>query len=167
MQPIDEVRCAKFAYIALFRSRQISATGLVIYLNSVEKEGSEYCHNFILQLWRRKDPETDSKLPACLYHITDRKRQPEFAISQVINSYFYKEDVPLGAKNDLLHALEPSIESARAKRTQSNPAITNFNWAENVSEANSVMLSHPGETFPEEMKIIDQLLEDVLPHGIA
>lgn len=167
IEPIDGERCAKFAYIAMFRSKQISATGLVIYLNSVEKDNCDYCHNFILHLWRRRDPESDSKLPSCLYHVTSQKRQPEFAISSVINSYFYKEALPLGASNDVLHAIEPDITTARAKRTHANPAISQFNWAENVSDKTSILLTHPDETFPEEIEIIDQLLEDVLPHGIA
>lgn len=167
IEPIDDERCAKFAYLALFRSRQISATGLVIYLNSVEKEDCEYCHNFLLQLWRRRDPESDSKLPSCLYHLSSQKRQPEFAISQVINSYFYKEDIPLGASNEFLHAIDSDVFTARAKRMDINPAILKFNWAENVSNKTSVFLTHPDEVFPEEMEIIDQLLEDVLPHGIA
>lgn len=34
IEPIPNKRYAKFAYIALFRSKQISTTGLVIYLNS-------------------------------------------------------------------------------------------------------------------------------------
>ena len=80
MIPITGQRYAKFAYIALFRSKQISATGLVIYLNSDEREDADYCHNFVLQLWRRRDPESDSKMPGALIYLKMEKNQPEFAV---------------------------------------------------------------------------------------
>ena len=88
-------RYAKFAYIALFRSRQISTTGLVIYLNSEERQEYDYCHSFVLQLWRRKDPETGSTMPGELTYLVAAKHQPEFLISNVVNQYFYRSTDPV------------------------------------------------------------------------
>ncbi len=164
---IQGERYAKFAYIALFRSKQISATGLVIYLNSNDREDSDYSHNFILQLWRRRDPESDSKMPGALIYLTLEKNQPQFSISSRINRYFYKEPVPLGAQGDFLHALDSDLESARYKKTGSYSKVNQFDWGLDVSNDNSVTLKRAKDIFPEEEQIIDQLLEDVLPHGYA
>lgn len=90
IEPVHEKRYAKFAYIALFRSKQISTTGLVLYLNSEERESADYCHQFVLHLWRRKDPETGSTMPGELIYLTLSKNQPELSISNVVNQYFYK-----------------------------------------------------------------------------
>lgn len=167
MEPIAGERYAKFAYIALFRSKQISATGLVIYLNSDEREDAKYCHNFVLQLWRRRDPESDSKMPGALIYLKMAKNQPEFAISKLINSYFYKQPDPVGARGDLLYALEPGIETARLKKTGSYAELTKFKWAMDITENNAVILKKVKVPLPEENEIIDHLLEDVLPHGYA
>ncbi|MCU7839802.1 MAG: hypothetical protein KZQ94_10550 [Candidatus Thiodiazotropha sp. (ex Troendleina suluensis)] len=167
MQPILDERYAKFAYIALFRSKQISATGLVIYLNSDEREDADYCHNFVLQLWRRRDPESDSKMPGALIHLKMKKNQPEFAVSKIINSYFYKEPDPVGARGDVLYALERGLETARLKKTGSYAEITKLKWALDITENNAVILKKAKTPIREEEEIIDQLLEDVLPHGYA
>jgi len=165
--PIEGERYAKFAYIALLRSKQISATGLVIYLNKDEREDADYCHNFVLQLWRRRDPESDSKMPGALIHLKMEKNQPEFAISKVINSYFYSEPDPVGARGDVLYALEPDLEMARYKKTGSYAEVTKFRWATSITENNAVILRKSPHSIPEEIEIIDQLLEDVLPHGYS
>lgn len=167
IEPIIGERYAKFAYMALFRSKQISATGIVIYLGQDEREDADYCHNFILQLWRRRDPESDSKLPSGLIHFTAGRNQPEFAISNIINQYFYKEQAPLGADGDFLFALEPDMESARYKKSGSQAKVNRFNWAAEAGHSNSVMLKRVKYPIPEEEEIVDQLLEDVLPHGFT
>jgi hypothetical protein len=94
IEPVPDKRYAKFAYMALFRSKQISTTGIVIYLNSEESPDYDYCHSFVLQLWRRKDPETGTTMPGELTYLTLAKNQPELSVSNVVNQYFYKSSDP-------------------------------------------------------------------------
>lgn len=94
IEPVPGKRYAKFAYIALFRSKQVSTSGLVIYLNSEASPDYDYCHSFVLQLWRRKDPETGATMPGELTYLTLAKHQPEFSVSNVVNQYFYKSSDP-------------------------------------------------------------------------
>ena len=129
IEPIPDKRYAKFSYIALFRSKQISTTGLVIYLNSEDNPDCDYCHSFILQLWRRKDPETGITMPGELTYLTLGKYQPELSLSNIVNQYFYKSSDP--------------------------------------TRGDAVILKISRDPIPEEMEIINSLLEDVLPHGYA
>ncbi len=92
IEAVPGKRYAKFAYIALFRSKQISTTGVVIYLYSKERAEHDYYHHFALQLWRRKDPLTGSVMPGDLSYLTLSKHQPEFLISNVVNQYFYRSE---------------------------------------------------------------------------
>ena len=85
----------------------------------------------------------------------------------MINSYFYKEPDPVGARGDILYALEPGLETARYRKTGSYSEATKFRWALSVSENNAEVLRKAKHPIPEESEIIDQLLEDVLPHGYA
>lgn len=94
IEPVPEKRYAKFAYLSFFGSKQISTTGLVIYINSQMRMGCEYSHLFLLQLWRRKDPNSGITIPSEMYYYTfyfgHKNHQPEFSISKVINQYNYK-----------------------------------------------------------------------------
>lgn len=154
IEPVEGERYAKFAYIALFRSKQISATGIAIYLNSQEAEGCDYIYSFVLQLWRRRDPESGSAMPGELVWLTDTRNQPEFSISGYLNEYFYKNTGP-GAPSDqenvtrIMDASEAIGDKFRSKFSQ------------------AVVLKKNRHPIPEEIQIIDQLLEDVLPHGYA
>lgn len=167
MEPIPGTRYAKFAYLALFRSKQISATGLVIYLNSEELKEYDYCHMFVLQLWRRRDPQTGSNMPGELTFLIDGKDQPEFSISRVLNQYFYKDDDPIVTRGGVKYetTINPETEETELKGKLSTKQI--FKFAFNSTVGNTVLLKKNKSPFPEEEKIIDQLLEDVLPHGYA
>lgn len=92
IEPVDGKRYAKFAYMGMFRMRQLTTTGLIIYLNTEQRDRYDYCHLFYLQLWRRRDPETASTMPAELTFLTEGKKQPELKTSNVINQYFYKAE---------------------------------------------------------------------------
>lgn len=122
-------RYAKVAYIALSKERNISASGIAIYLKSQVHPEFKYCHKYLLQLWRRQDPETGSLVHSELAYLTIGKKQPKLTVSAVINQYFYKEDKP-----DMEQRLVLGM-AARPNR--------------------------------DALKIIDFLLEDVLPHGIT
>lgn len=167
MEPIPGTRYAKFAYMALFRSRQISATGLVIYLNSDELKDYDYCHMFVLQLWRRRDPQTGSNMPGELTFLIDGKDQPEFSISSVLNRYFYKDTDPIVTRGGVKYeaTVNPETEATELKGKLS--AQQTFKFGFNKKANSAVLLKKNKSPVPEEEIIIDQLLEDVLPHGYA
>lgn len=175
MEPIPGTRYAKFAYLALFRSRQISATGLVIYLNSDELKEYDYCHIFVLQLWRRRDPQTGSNMPGELSFLIDAKDQPEFSISNVLKQYFYKDlKYKANASKDL-QDFAKHYETEDVELSEEFPEV--WSGLQQVKSAlassrvsltkSPVLLKKNKSPFPEEEKVIDQLLEDVLPHGYA
>ncbi|WP_317931934.1 hypothetical protein [Halioxenophilus sp. WMMB6] len=167
MEPIPGTRYAKFAYLALFRSRQISATGLVIYLNSDELKEYDYCHMFVLQLWRRRDPQTGSNMPGELTFLIDGKDQPEFSISSVLNQYFYKSDDPIVTRGGVKYEATTNPETDEMELRGKLSAKQTFKFGFNEAAGSTVLLKKNKSPFPEEEKIIDQLLEDVLPHGYA
>ncbi len=167
MEPIPGTRYAKFAYLALFRSRQISATGLVIYLNSDEPEEYDYCHMFVLQLWRRRDPQTGSNMPGELTFLIDGKDQPEFSISSVLNKYFYKDTDPIVTRGGVKYEATTNPETEQTELRGKLSTKQTFKWAFNSTVGNTVLLKKNKSPIAEEEKIIDQLLEDVLPHGYA
>lgn len=167
IEPVSGKRYAKFAYIALFRSKQISTTGLIIYLNSDHRADADYCHAFVLQLWRRRDPGSDTKMPGALIYLTAKAHQPQLAISRIINTYFYKEQDPIGASGEILYALEPNLETARHKTGFAFSELVKFRWAAEATQDNALLLRRVKQPIAEEEQIIDALLEDVLPHGLA
>ncbi|MBV1928171.1 MAG: hypothetical protein KUG81_01490 [Gammaproteobacteria bacterium] len=167
MEPIPGTRYAKFAYLALFRSRQISATGLVIYLNSDELKEYDYCHMFVLQLWRRRDPQTGSNMPGELTFLIDAKDQPEFSISNVLNQYFYKNTDPIVTRGGVKYEATTNPETEETELRGKLSAKQTFKFAFNSTAGSTVLLKKNKSPIAEEEKIIDQLLEDVLPHGYA
>lgn len=167
IEPVPGTRYAKFAYIALFRSRQISVTGLVIYLNSDELPEYDYCHMFVLQLWRRRDPETDTHMPGELTYLTLGKDQPEFSISSVLNQYFYKNTDPIVTRGGVKYEATTNPDTQETELKGRLSTKQKFKWAFNSTVGNTVLLKKNRSPIPEEEIIIDQLLEDVLPHGYA
>jgi hypothetical protein len=165
MVPVEGERYARFAYIALFRSMQISATGLAIYLNSDEHPDCDYCHTFVLQLWRRRDPETASNMPGELIYLKLEKNQPEFSISEVINSYFYKREGQSTARDDILQAIDGTQELPPNAEGEALSRALRRRSAVEEAPSNAVILRKQPRPIPEEEQVIDQLLEDVLPHG--
>lgn len=165
IEPVPGARYAKFAYIALFRSKQISATGLVIYLNSEDVPEYDYCHTLVLQLWRRKDPESGSAIPGELTYLTLGKNQPELSISSVLNQYFYKNSDPIVSRGGVLFDVTHNEETGENEIKGKIPTKNIFRWAFNSSAGNTIVLRKNHDPIPEENEIIDQLLEDVLPHG--
>lgn len=164
MEPIPGTRYAKFAYIQLSRKRQISATGLVIYLYSEEAEEYDYLHMFVLQLWRRRDPETGSNMPGILTYSTSEKDQPRFSISSVLNRYFYKDTdsiVSRGGANSKPKT-RPATETIELRGGLSINRKTHRAY-----KGKAVYLKKNRHPIAEEEKVIDLLLEDVLPHGYA
>lgn len=98
IEPVPGERYAKFAYFSMFRSNQKSTTGIVIYMDSTEKNGCDYCHTFILQLWRRRDPETGTQMSGQLVYLTAKKHQPEFLITAAFGeSFFHAHQVTEGS----------------------------------------------------------------------
>ncbi|MES9972516.1 MAG: hypothetical protein ABW092_20975 [Candidatus Thiodiazotropha sp.] len=167
IEPVPGTRYAKFAYIALFRSRQISATGLVIYLNSEDIPDHDYCHTFVLQLWRRRDPESGSAMPGELSYLTLGKNQPEFSISSVLNRYFYKETDPIVSRGGVVYDVSQNEETGDNEITGKIPTRNLFKWAFNSTAGNAIVLRRQHDPIAEENEIIDQLLADVLPHGYS
>lgn len=167
MEPIPGTRYAKFSYMALFRSRQDSATGLVIYLNSDELEEYDYCHMFVLQLWRRRDPQTGSNMPGELTFLIDAKDQPEFSISSVLNQYFYKDTDPIVTRGGVKYEATTNPETEATELRGRLAAKQNFKFGFNSKAQSTVLLKKNDSPIAEEEIIIDQLLEDVLPHGYA
>lgn len=167
MTPVLGERYARFAYIALFRSKQISATGLVIYLNSEELPDYDYCHTFVLQLWRRRDPESGSTMPGELTYLKLAKNQPEFSISTTLNRYFYKESDPIASRGGVRYDIERNPETGETRLTSQLPIEKKFKLAFNAAAGAEIVLKKVKNPIPEEDEIIDQLLEDVLPHGYA
>jgi len=90
IEPVPGEHYAKFAYFSMFRSRQISTTGIVIYLNSADINTPDYCYNFILQLWRRRDPKTGSQMFGQLIYLTAKEHPPEFSVATTISQYFFQ-----------------------------------------------------------------------------
>lgn len=162
MASVPGTRVAKFAYIALFRSKEISATGLLIYLNSDERDGYDYTHTFVLQLWRRRDPETGSNMPGELTYLRLARGQPELSISETLNRYFYKDTDPIATRGKVIYGVDDE-----GKPKASLPSERTFRMAFNASAGSKVVLRRTKDTSEEENFIIDQLLEDVLPHGYA
>lgn len=166
MVPVEGKRYARFAYIALFRSRQISATGIVIYLNSDDLDDHDYYHTFVLQLWRRRDPESGSTMPGELAYIKLAKNQPTFSISSALNQYFYRECGVIASRGGVVYDVHTDAEGntritsqrSMEKRPQHEPSTV---------AGEKIVLKKVRNPLPEENEIIDQLLEDVLPHGYA
>ena len=165
MEPVEGERYTKFAYVALFRSKQISATGLVIYLNSEELPDHDYCHTFVLQVWRRRDPETGSNMPAELTYLTLKENQPKFSISSVLNNYFYKDSDPIASRGGVTYSINENNKTGEQSIKSKLPMERTFRWAFNSTAGNTIILKKSKNPIPEENEIIDQLLEDVLPHG--
>lgn len=165
IKPVPETRYAKFAYIALLRSRKISATGLVIYLNSENLPEYDYCHTLVLQLWRRKDPESGSSMPGDLTFLKLGKDQPELSISSVLNQYFYKDSDPIVTRGGVVFDVTYNAETGENEITGKIPTKNIFKWAFNSTVGNKIVLRKKHNPTSEENEIIDQLLEDVLPHG--
>lgn len=166
IEPVAGERYARFAYIALFRSRQISATGIVIYLNSDDLEDHDYYHTFVLQLRRRQDPESGSTMPGELAYIKLARNQPTFSISNALNRYFYKESDPIASRGGVVYDIETDEEGKQTIRSKL-PLERKFKSAFNASAGAKIVLKKVNNPIPEENEIIDQLLEDVLPHGYA
>jgi|GEM_PF-1278963 len=167
MESVPGTRYAKFAYLALFRSRQISATGLVIYLNSDELAEFDYCHMFVLQLWRRRDAQTGSNMPGELTFLIEGKDQPEFSISSVLNQYFYKSTDPIVTRGGVKYESVTNLETEQTELRGKLSAKQTFKFAFNSMAGSTVLLKKSKNPIAEEEQIIDQLLEDVLPHGYA
>jgi len=167
IEPVPGTRYAKFAYIALFRSRQISATGLVIYLNSDELEEYDYCHMFVLQVWRRREPETGSNMSGELTFLINGKDQPEFSIASVLNQYFYKTTDPIVTRGGVKYETAVNPETQQTELRGKFSTKQTFKFAFNTKAGNNILLKRNKSPIAEEEKIIDQLLEDVLPHGYA
>jgi hypothetical protein len=134
----------------------------VIYLNSNEREGFDYVHTFVLQLWRRRDPETGSNMPGGLTYLKLARGQPEFSIAETLNRYFYKHEEPTAARGTVLYGVDDG-----GKPPASLPLGRTFPSAFNESAGSKVVLKRIKNPSEEEKTIIDQLLEDVLPHGYA
>jgi hypothetical protein len=134
----------------------------VIYLNSDERDGHEYVHTFVLQLWRRRDPETGSNMPGQLTYLKLARGQPEFSIAETLNRYFYKDADPIATRGKVLY----SVDDEGAPKA-SLPLERTFRLAFNASAGSKVVLRRTKGQSEEEKVIIDQLLEDVLPHGYA
>ncbi|MGE4069851.1 MAG: hypothetical protein AB7E72_01595 [Lysobacterales bacterium] len=162
MESVPGTRVAKFAYIALFHSKEISATGIVIYLNSEVHDGYDYTHTFVLQLWRRRDPESGSNMPGRLTYLKLTRGQPEFSIAETLNRYFYKDDDPITRRGPVVYGI-----GDEGKPMAELPVERKFRLAFNASAGSMVVLKRTKDTSEEENIIIDQLMEDVLPHGYA
>jgi hypothetical protein len=122
---------------------------------------------FVLQLWRRRDPQTGSNMPGELTFLIDGKDQPEFSISSVLNQYFYKSDDPIVTRGGVKYEATTNPETDEMELRGKLTAKQTFKFGFNEAAGSTVLLKKNKSPFPEEDKIIDQLLEDVLPHGYA
>lgn len=167
MEHIPGTRYAKFAYIALYKSRKISVTGLSIYLGSFDSLGFDSCHMFVLQLWRRRDPQSSSNMPAELSFMTEKVHQPNFLIPEKIDHYLYKQiDYTLSKNDEIVDRSRTIDESVNIKNVYSR-WVHHYEYEFQDMRAAAILLAKGNIPSVQEEKIIDQLLEDVLPHGYA
>ncbi|MEW8350851.1 MAG: hypothetical protein AB2687_21300, partial [Candidatus Thiodiazotropha taylori] len=128
------------------------------YLYSEEVKEFDFYHTFLLQLWRRRDVNTGSTVPGELTYFTLGKDQPLFSISNLIHQYFYES-------SDLEFVSRKSVPADTLEAGTERTLEIVGRLAGNAANSNKIVHKKKHEPLPEEEAIIDQLLEDVLPHG--
>ncbi|GJM04770.1 MAG: hypothetical protein DHS20C09_07610 [marine bacterium B5-7] len=92
VEPVPDKGYAKFAYISLNGTKYLSLTGLAIYIQSSEHDDLDYCHDFILQLWGRRDRNSGMPLTAQLTFLKQTQNQPEFGVSTQVEEYLQENE---------------------------------------------------------------------------
>jgi hypothetical protein len=105
-------------------------------------------------------------MPGELSYLTCGKNQPQLTISNVLNQYFYKDNDPVASKDRMIREVKINHETGEAELAQELPVDKQLTWPSGASARYNIELKKSA-SFEQEQEIIDQLIEDVLPHGYA
>jgi len=71
----------------------------------------------------------------------------------------------MASKGEVIYGIKDDPDTGKNEIASELSLKKKFRWAFNSTAGNKVVLKKTHNAIPEEIEVIEQLLEDVLPHG--